>query len=209
MDLKRDINHVGPHSIVDNSREEKEDTLSIPIPTCSTDGQQIYVFPDAGTFSAKTRPVPSKLSSQALWVTRDVSVTFTGRCRCTASLWGYTHHWPNLSYSHSTYPQRSGCQLRSRIHDEHKAPWIPPANLIPTLCGPLKFVEWRCSSLSIKSIIIFQSGASITLRNNVKYKNTGGNVLSFLNWNSHSFLDKNIHSKDQNIQAKHSFSCLI
>lgn len=143
------------------------------------------VFPDAGTFSAKTRPVPSKLSSQALWVTRDVSVTFAGRGRCTASLWGYTHHWPNSSYSHSMYPQRSGCHLRSRIHDEHKAPWVPPANLILTLCSPLKFVRWKCSSLSIKSIIIFQSGVSITLRNNVKYKNTGGNVLSFLNWNSH------------------------
>jgi hypothetical protein len=66
MHLKIDIKYVAPQLIIDNTGEETEEALSIPIHICNTDGQQIYGFPDAGTFSSKTRPVPSSLSSQAL-----------------------------------------------------------------------------------------------------------------------------------------------
>lgn len=66
MHLKIDIKYVAPHLITDNAREETKEVLSTPIPICTTDCQQIYGFPDAGTFSAKARLVPSKFSSQAL-----------------------------------------------------------------------------------------------------------------------------------------------
>lgn len=66
MALKTDIKYVAPHLITDNARGEKEKPVSTRVPIFSTDGQLIYGFPDAGAFSAKTRPVPSKVGGQAL-----------------------------------------------------------------------------------------------------------------------------------------------